>query len=341
MNNKSQSKILQQGVTQIATGTFESNFAAKCWACDTRADGREMSSFRDVTFCFDGDAGHCLVTLGKTAVMATVQAGLVAPSQYAPRNGFFEITARVVPVDSKVDPRVLQSFLDRLYKNPSAPVLDVAGLCVVAGRVVWSVQVGVVVLSDAGNVFDAATWACTAALSHFRRDEVAVSGDNVRRFSAHERDPVPLAMLQMPISLTMLILSPLTPSSGTTAATTSTEHDSSLSSSCSSQASTYLCVDPSSVEEQCKTVSVTVGSNADGQTCYFHGVSSPSFTSSSSTSHLTYADVKRARLESKKLAPEVLNLMKLAMKNDEAARKAAALSKFEWAQKRVGVRQRE
>lgn len=336
MSNKTQSKILQQGATQTATGTFEANFASKCWSCDTRADGREMNSFRDLTFSFDGDRGHCLVTLGKTAVMATVQASLVSPNQFSPRNGSFEIAARVVPVDSKTDARQLQNYLDRLYKNPSAPVLDVAGLCVVAGRVVWSIHVGVVVLSDAGNVDDAATWACTAALAHFRRDEVAVAGDNVRRFSAHERDPVPLAMLQMPISLTMLLVS----GGGNVVDSNQNQNQQQQQ---LQEPSSYLCLDPSSVEEQCKTVSVTVGCNAEGQTCYFHGVSAPAASSSSTTNNqfLTYADVKRARLESKKLAPTVIDLMKLAMKNDEDARKQAALAKFEWAQPRIGIRQRE
>lgn len=325
MSSKTQSKILQQPSNQIAAASFEANFAAKCWSCDTRADGREMDSFRDLTFSFDGERGHCLVTLGKTAVLATVQASLVTPSPFSPRHGFFEITSRVIPIDSKLDQRTLQNFLDRLYKNTSSPVIDVAGLCVVPGRVAWSIQVGVVVLADGGNVLDAASWACTGALSHFRRDEVAVSGDSVRRFSSHERDPVPFALLQMPISLTMLmILSPST-----------------------TQEPNVLCVDPSSVEEQCKSVTVTVGCNAEGQTCYFHGVSSPVVGGSSSSlndggvNFLTYADVKRARAETKKLAPQVLEVMKSAMKNDEEVRKKEALAKFEWAQQRLGVRQRE
>ena len=302
---KANAKVLQQLPAQLAAGAFEATFAARCWANSTRADGRDMLAFRDIAFSFDGERGQCIVSLGKTAVMATVQASLVTPSPFSPRAGFFEIVTRVVPIESRSDPRALQQFLDRLFKNPSAPALDVAALCVVPGVAVWNVQVLVVVLADVGNVFDAASWACTAALTHFRRDEVAVAGDTVRRFSAHERDPVPLALLHTPLSLTMLVL----------------------------PESAELCLDPLAVEEQCRTVSVTVGANADGQTYYFHGVNT--------MGSFTYADVKRARIKARELAAVVVAAMAKAVAADAEARKASSFSRFEWAQARIGVRQRE
>lgn len=335
-SNRATSKILQQQTTQIAAGQFEANFAARCWTYNSRSDGRHFNDLRGFSFSFDGDRGQVIVKIDKTSVMATVTASLGAPPSFSPRAGTFDISTRVVPVESQVDPRVLQQFLDRLFRSPTAPVLDVQQLCVVPGSVVWNVQVLVVVLADAGNVNDAATWACTAALSHFRRDEVAVTGDGaVRRFSAHERDPVPLSLLHQPLSFTFLVV-PRAIYTGNDSINNATNFSEQAQSAASALSATgELVADPTSMEEQARTVSttITVGVNGDGQVYFCHAAAS--------TGGFSYDDTQRARQQAKLLCPLVLNVLKQTIDEDTAERKRELLAQFEWAQKRVGIRARD
>ena len=55
--------------------------------------------------------------------------------------------------------------------------VDTEALCVLAGKLVWSVRVELRILDNGGNATDVASIAAVAALRNYRRKEVTVSGD--------------------------------------------------------------------------------------------------------------------------------------------------------------------
>jgi len=65
--------------------------------------------------------------------------------------------------------------------------IDTESLCITSGLRVWTIRVDVHVLNYDGNVTDAACVAAIAALSHFRRPDVSVCGDDVVIHPASER----------------------------------------------------------------------------------------------------------------------------------------------------------
>jgi len=65
--------------------------------------------------------------------------------------------------------------------------IDTELLCVKSGLSVWTVRVDVHVLNYDGNVIDAASVAAIAALSHFRRPDISVCGDDIIVHSPTER----------------------------------------------------------------------------------------------------------------------------------------------------------
>lgn len=90
--------------------------------------------------------------------------------------------------------------LDKVLRR--GDVVDKEALCLVSGRYVFSLQIGVHVLaSPDGAVASAALLAAVVALRHFRRPEFAVSGKEVEVYSPAERVPVPLALHHMPYAV--------------------------------------------------------------------------------------------------------------------------------------------
>ncbi len=63
----------------------------------------------------------------------------------------------------------------------------------------WAVTVQLTVLDYAGNVTDTCSYAALAALLHFRRPAVSVSGSTVVVHSWSEMDPAPLAVHHTPV----------------------------------------------------------------------------------------------------------------------------------------------
>ena len=58
-------------------------------------------------------------------------------------------------------------------------MIDTESLCIVAGEKVLNLRVDITLLDFAGNVIDASCIAAMTALSHFRRPDFIVNGDEV------------------------------------------------------------------------------------------------------------------------------------------------------------------
>jgi exosome complex RNA-binding protein Rrp42 (RNase PH superfamily) len=72
----------------------------------------------------------------------------------------------------------LQNFLDKVVRNSRAS--DKEGLCIIQGKLVWSVNVNLYLLNDDGNSFDALFLAAILALKNTRVPEVSLYRDKIK-----------------------------------------------------------------------------------------------------------------------------------------------------------------
>ncbi|CAB4026742.1 Exosome complex component RRP45, partial [Paramuricea clavata] len=173
-----------------------------------RMDRRHTYDYRKLQISFGVDRGHCEVQLGKTRVLAQVSSEVVCPPPNRPSEGqlFFNLELSPMASPAYETGRLsehtveLNRLLERVYKQSQC--IDVESLCIVTGEKVWSIRVDVTVLDDGGNIIDCASIATITALSHFRRPDVSVSGEDVTIYSIEERDPVPLSVHHIPIYVT-------------------------------------------------------------------------------------------------------------------------------------------
>lgn len=300
---------MQQTQAQLALVANEKKFAQESWAEGLRADRRAFNQVRPFSIEFPFAArGSCFVKLGETAVGASVACDLVDPNDYAPKNGLLEFNASVAlgfdgatamrsAAGRTSDTVLIARTLESLLKTGRA--LDTESLCVLPGRKVWSLRVDVTVYNDEGNAMDAAMWAAIAALRHFRRSEITVSGDVVTVHSPHDRDPIPLALHHIPIAITSVV----TPYN-------------------------TVVIDPTLAEMAASSSAVTVAVSLEGQVCNLRKLGG---------SPVSYEIVKECIGNAQALASQISSVMDAAMAEDEAKRKAASMAQFTWAKIRKGV----
>jgi exosome complex component RRP45 len=110
---------------------------------------------------------------------------VVPPFPDRPAEGFLQFVAEFTPMAAPLyssgrvsdDEILLNRMLEKVLRGSRA--LDTEGLCIVAGKMVWSIRVDVHVLDMDGNLTDAASIAAITALLHFRRPDVTVIGEEV------------------------------------------------------------------------------------------------------------------------------------------------------------------
>jgi len=72
----------------------------------------------------------------------------------------------------------IQNFIEKITRSSRAT--DKEGLCIIQGRLCWSVTVSLHLLNDDGNTFDAFFLAAILALKNTRLPEVTMSRDKIR-----------------------------------------------------------------------------------------------------------------------------------------------------------------
>lgn len=143
--------------------------------------------------------------LGDTRTMAQVSCQVVEPKQARPSDGTLYINVELSPMACpSFEPGRLSDFgveINRLLERclKESRCLDSESLCIISGEKVWEIRVDVHALNHDGNLIDACSIAAIAALAHFRRPDVTVSGEEITIHSPEERDPVPLSVHHMPI----------------------------------------------------------------------------------------------------------------------------------------------
>ncbi|KAF1002863.1 hypothetical protein AG4045_001414 [Apium graveolens] len=189
----------------------ETKFIENSLLSDLRVDGRRPFDYRRLIIKFGRDDGSSEVQLGNTHVMAFVTSQLVQPYRDRPNEGTLSFYTEFSPM---ADPSFeagrpgelaveLGRIIDRGLRESKA--VDTESLCVISGKLVWSVRIDVHILDNGGNLVDAANIAALAALSTFRRPECTLGGEDGQELIIHPpevREPIPLIIHHLPVAVT-------------------------------------------------------------------------------------------------------------------------------------------
>ena len=149
----------------------------------------------DVKFCTNTSGGkhnkngQVLLQMGHTKILTQTQLKLCSPLPGKPQEGFLKYQVEFDSLnhtaefanqtttlnETKVE---LQNFIEKTIR--SSRVTDKEGLCIISGKLVWSVQVSLHLLNDDGNCFDAFFLAAVLALKNTRLPEVTMVKDKIR-----------------------------------------------------------------------------------------------------------------------------------------------------------------
>ncbi|XP_010667896.1 exosome complex component RRP45B isoform X3 [Beta vulgaris subsp. vulgaris] len=143
--------------------------------------------------------------------MGFVTAQLVQPYKDRPNEGSLAIFTEFSPMadpsfetgrpgESAVE---LGRIIDRGLRESRA--IDTESLCVLAGKLVWSIRIDLHILDNGGNLVDAANVAALAALLTFKRPECSLGGEDGQELTVHPpevREPLPLIVHHLPIAVT-------------------------------------------------------------------------------------------------------------------------------------------
>lgn len=181
-----------------------------------RVDGRQPLDMRSVRISFGMAPGEAEVQLGQTRVTATVSCSIVPPFPERPNDGFLAFNVDLSPMGDPAFPSAssgqrapeaaieITRVIDRAVRGSRS--IDTEALCIVSGKKVWSIRVDIRVVDHWGNMLDCAHLAAMAALLHFRRPEVTISGGEVVVHGVEDREPVPLSIHHIPICISYGLL---------------------------------------------------------------------------------------------------------------------------------------
>jgi len=228
----------------------EREFIANALNEGLRIDGRSPYDYRELSITFRG-LGHAEASIGSTRCMCSVSAEIVEPPPERPNAGILQTYCELSPMAApefrpgRASERAVEigQILERGLKQSKAA--DTEALCILAGRKVWQIRLDVHVLDHCGNMIDCANLAAIAALRHFKKPEVQVSGEEVKVFSAEERQPTPLSILHSPLSVSICFISPPE----------------------EAEEEALVVVDPLLKEEECAVGSLTLTQNSNRELC--------------------------------------------------------------------------
>ncbi|KAI8097789.1 ribosomal protein S5 domain 2-type protein [Halteromyces radiatus] len=223
----------------------ENDFLLAALKANQRVDGRGIYDVRSIELKFGSDYGQVEVQLGRTRISATVSAQVIRPRQDKPTEGQLVFNTEISPMaspsfeaGSRSEQEVMISRLIEKSMRRSRAI-DTEGLCIVAGEKVWQIRIDLHFLDHDGNLVDCASIAAITALLHFRRPDVTVVGEEVTIHPVDQRNPVPLSVHHIPISITFNFF----------------------------DKGNLLVVDPSYLEEQVKEGDMTMTMNIHKEIC--------------------------------------------------------------------------
>lgn len=164
-----------------------------------RLDGRELTDYREIKMeqgIIERAEGSAKVLLGKTEVVVGIKVETGEPFLDTPNEGVLTVNAELVPLaspgfepgppdESSIE---LARIVDRGIRESKA--IDLAKLCVEAGKKVFVVFVDVYVLNHDGNLIDASALAAMAALLNTKMAKYEVEDGEVKFKPGYEQLPV-------------------------------------------------------------------------------------------------------------------------------------------------------
>lgn len=223
---------------EIGPSQIETNFVLESLQKGLRVDGRGPNDLRQLRLTCGPALGMAEVQLGQTRVLARVSCQPTRPYPDRPSEGLVSFNTEFSRPDTTGQEIAISRMLEKVLKQSRA--IDTESLCIIAGEQVWSVHLDLHFLDHSGNLTDASLVAAVVALKHFRRPDVTIDGDQAIIHDPRDRNPVPLSILHVPLSVTFGFFGPR---------------------------AEWTVVDPTVLEEQIQTTSLTVCMNANGEIC--------------------------------------------------------------------------
>jgi len=194
---------------EVLLSTTERQFITTALREEKRIDGRKPFDFRPIKIQFGDSPGQAMVLLGQTRVYTAVTCQIVEPYPDRANEGLFSFHINFSPMaspsfESSGRPSDFGIELGRVLERGlrQSGALDTEALCIIAREKVWSIRCDVHVLDHYGNLIDCASIATITALLHFRKPDVTIHGSSVTVHGLSEREPVPLSIHHIPVSIT-------------------------------------------------------------------------------------------------------------------------------------------
>lgn len=205
-------------------------YAQRFLSSGVRSDGRSLSDGARKPVVTAGSIGSALgsamLKLGRTTVVAGINARLEAPSPNAGDEGTFEVRAEAEPFSARLRSRTAATppnqILSARLASVLAPHVDLKALCVEKDVLAWRVMLSTYCVDDDGNVADAAVLAAVAALQDLRLPAVSMAGatpdaddgsdeeedddDDDVLATVHENRSAPIALDSYPLSVTFALV---------------------------------------------------------------------------------------------------------------------------------------
>jgi exosome complex component RRP45 len=242
---------------------LQRDFALQALRSGVRVDGRALDAARTARIVLGPSHGQAHVTLGRTVALASATASPIAPYADRPAEGTLSVSVEVSAAASEPaalefavhgahppadrTALALRGLVERVIRDSRA--IDTEALCILAGKRVWAVAVDVALVDAAGNAADAVHLAAMAALLHARRNEVSISGTDVHIHPFTEREPLPLPVHHVPLTVSYALFA----ASGSDQATED-----------------IAALDPCLAEELAADGALTIALNAHGEVCGLH-----------------------------------------------------------------------
>src|SRR3989338_8698124 len=173
-----------------------------------RGDGRGLTEYRTPITVIPGISqtaeGSAQVQIGDTVVMAGVKLSIERPYPDTPEQGSITVNVELYPLSNPDyepgPPGIYAVELARVVDRGirEAKAIDLKKLCIEKGEKAWTVNIDIVTINDAGNLFDACALAAIAAL----RDTVFPKYEN-GELNYKEKSKKKLPVAKEPVSVTV------------------------------------------------------------------------------------------------------------------------------------------
>jgi len=135
---------------------------------------------------FGVENGQCCVQIGQTKVITQSMLKIICPKPAKPNEGKIKFNIEFTSLSHSAEynqqtntlseMRVeISNFIEKVVKSSRAT--DSEGLCIIQGKLAWSLTVELQLLNDDGNLMDAFFLAAILALKNTRLPEVSLKQD--------------------------------------------------------------------------------------------------------------------------------------------------------------------